>query len=830
MTISSTVRIAGPYIGSGAATVFPFAFKVFAAAEMQVAKLNTTSNVETILVLNTDYTVTLNGDQNGTPGGTITLPAVLASGYNLTITSDIANLQPTDLTNQGGFYPEVITDALDRATIQIQQLDQNSRAIKIPLSDGVLDMTTPVVSARQGKYLAFDTFGLPVVSSGTGSDSALRTDLANATAVSAGSRLSGFRQDGTGATARTVDAKLKDTLSVKDFGAVGDGVTDDTAAIQAAITALGNNNSGILEFLPGVYSITDEIVLPSLTNCEICGSGDYGAASPPPRTNALTIIWNGVASPNKAMFRAPAGSGNKTKVSGIAFDGGQNVGYCFKIEGVALSTVSNTWQFYSCHFTGASKVGVMVGTFDLSIDIDSYQTNFWECLFDKCAICIYANAQNNYGPSVERCYFADSTQIGSPGYTINYIRTKKSGDFRIYNSFFGPLAPASTVIDPETGLAVVDSDIFCVYVEGAGTISDCLTEDPRILKTLPSSSQSQGCLIANIIVNNSASADDRGRNLNWSLGTAAYSIYNSSSLEISNCQLGGSSGGLNANAYRKMYNDSVLAIDNSSQSNQFLGVYGQIVHGANSNITKVNGANPNTILVSPNWALSHWQDNNLLLDNVLKFNGATAVSTVTRSTLNTIYSVYSAAIVTTVAATTYVSGLEITGTSLPNSKYVTLIVTGYCAAGLPALKVYKTSGTMTPLNTTDGNLFIFFNSTTNMFIAKISYSIDNKINTIPYGAYVGITGTGTVYYNTAFFINGIWELPEISAILPFLGCNDLSTNGKNSTHYGTAAPTVGTWFAGDIVWRSNPAALATPGYVCTVAGTPGTWNAMANLA
>ena len=115
MTISSTVRIAGPYIGSGAATVFPFAFKVFAAAEMQVAKLNTTSNVETILVLNTDYTVQLNGDQNSNPGGTITLPAVLASGYNLTITSDIANLQPTDLTNQGGFYPEVITDALDRA-------------------------------------------------------------------------------------------------------------------------------------------------------------------------------------------------------------------------------------------------------------------------------------------------------------------------------------------------------------------------------------------------------------------------------------------------------------------------------------------------------------------------------------------------------------------------------------------------------------------------------------------------------------------------------------------------------------------------------------------
>ena len=259
MTISSTVRIAGPYIGSGAATVFPFAFKVFAAAEMQVAKLNTISNVETILVLNTDYTVQLNGDQNGTPGGTITLPAVLASGFNLTITSDIANLQPTDLTNQGGFYPEVITDALDRATIQIQQLDQNSRAIKIPLSDGVLDMTTPVVAARANKYLAFDAAGLPVVSAGTGSDPALRTDLANATAVSAGSLLSGFRQTGTGATARTVDAKLKETVSVKDFGAVGDGVTDDTAAIQAAIASTA---SGTILLSNGTYKISGTVTIP----------------------------------------------------------------------------------------------------------------------------------------------------------------------------------------------------------------------------------------------------------------------------------------------------------------------------------------------------------------------------------------------------------------------------------------------------------------------------------------------------------------------------------------------------------------------------------------
>lgn len=44
-----------------------------------------------------------------------------------------------------------------------------------------------------------------------------------------------FTQAGLGAIARTIDSKLKDTVSVKDFGAVGNGVADDTAAFQAAI-------------------------------------------------------------------------------------------------------------------------------------------------------------------------------------------------------------------------------------------------------------------------------------------------------------------------------------------------------------------------------------------------------------------------------------------------------------------------------------------------------------------------------------------------------------------------------------------------------------------
>ncbi len=52
---------------------------------------------------------------------------------------------------------------------------------------------------------------------------------------------------------------------------------------------------------------------------------------------------------------------------------------------------------------------------------------------------------------------------------------------------------------------------------------------------------------------------------------------------------------------------------------------------------------------------------------------------------------------------------------------------------------------------------------------------------------------------------------------------------RNGDFMGAAAPVAGTWAVGNRVWNSAPAAAQPMGWICTVAGTPGTWRAMPNL-
>lgn len=74
---------------------------------------------------------------------------------------------------------------------------------------------------------------------------------------------------GAGAVPTTVQAKLRESVSVKDFGAVGDGVADDTAAIQSAL-----NTSHTVLLPQGTYKITAQLVF-GATCSGLVGEGMY---------------------------------------------------------------------------------------------------------------------------------------------------------------------------------------------------------------------------------------------------------------------------------------------------------------------------------------------------------------------------------------------------------------------------------------------------------------------------------------------------------------------------------------------------------------------------
>jgi parallel beta-helix repeat protein len=155
-------------------------------------------------------------------------------------------------------------------------------------------------------------------------------------ASSSGSSLVGYNQGGTGAVTRTVQARLRDIVSVKDFGAVGDGVTDDTVAIQAALDASVSGGSVVIP--PGTYLHSSRLIVKNGTRAVIGTGGILKAA------NA-----------NCGILLAGRQSGQPTNVSVIDVNGLNIDGGGFAITAIEGQNVQ------SCNVSSNNIYGVVDG-------------------------------------------------------------------------------------------------------------------------------------------------------------------------------------------------------------------------------------------------------------------------------------------------------------------------------------------------------------------------------------------------------------------------------------------------------------------------------------
>jgi hypothetical protein len=156
MTVSSTTARVS-YSGNGSTTAFSVTFYFLDDADLKVV-VRASDGTETIKVLDTDYTVTGEGNPSG---GTVTFGTAPASGTTIVIVRNVALTQNTDYQANDPFPAETHEEALDRLTmIAQQQQTAIDRVVRFPVTDSsALDAELPPSATRANKLIKFDASG-----------------------------------------------------------------------------------------------------------------------------------------------------------------------------------------------------------------------------------------------------------------------------------------------------------------------------------------------------------------------------------------------------------------------------------------------------------------------------------------------------------------------------------------------------------------------------------------------------------------------------------------------------------------------------------------------
>ena len=200
------------YAGDGARTSFDLPFPVLASDDLLAFVDDQPATGFAIAGL-------------GEPTGKITFLEPPAAGTTITLLRRTEGIRETEFVDGGPFRAAAINAELDRIMMLIQEnREEHNRALRARPFEGDLDFCLPPVAQRANNLLGFDSSGQPMVFGQ--SELPISGDASGQLVTPAGAT-----------TARALGEHLAAIVNVRDFGAIGDGVSDDSAAFQAALAA-----------------------------------------------------------------------------------------------------------------------------------------------------------------------------------------------------------------------------------------------------------------------------------------------------------------------------------------------------------------------------------------------------------------------------------------------------------------------------------------------------------------------------------------------------------------------------------------------------------------